>query len=276
MLSKISTIWRFILPVLILLVVAPFVLISQQTSQQLVAIQSNADEQAKTLVRLLNVTDELVNDKANISMRLLKDKGIALGVPSIEGVINIQDKVVPNLMFGDTQVTNLFNLVDDLSSLVGGTATIFVKDKNDFIRISTNVLKNNESRATGTLLNRNSKAFAALSNGKTFHGVVDILDEPYITRYDPMYDGLGVVIGAYYVGYKVDMKVLRDAVKNTRQLESGFAMVLDSNNKIRFHSSNVNYTEAERLFIEQPENWKFVTEEIPNWGFKVVVAYPLN
>lgn len=276
MFNKISTIWRFILPILILLVAAPFVLIEQQTSQQLETIQTNAAEQAKTLVRLLNVTDELVSDKANLSMRLLKEKGIALGEPSIKGVINIQDRVVPNLIIGDTQVTNLFNFVDDLSSIVGGTATIFVKDGHDFVRISTNVLKSNLSRATGTMLNRNSKAFAALSAGKTFQGVVDILDEPYITRYDPMYDDKGALIGAYYVGYKVDMKVLRDAVQNTRQLETGFAVVLDSNNNIRLLSAHAPLPKVEHLIQEQPATWKFVKEEIPNWGFKVIIAYPLS
>jgi len=276
MINKISTIWRFILPVLILLAAAPFVLITQQTSQQLDSIQVDADEQAKTLVRLLSVTDELVTDKADLSMRLLKEQSKVLGEPSIEGQIGFQDRVVPNLIFGKIPVTNFFKLVDDLSSVVGGTATIFVKNGSDFIRITTNVLKTNDSRATGTRLNPTSKAFTALSQGKVFHGVVDVLDEPYITRYDPMYDAKGSVIGAYYVGYKVDMKVIRDAVRNTRQLKSGFAMVLDGNNKIRFHSAHVQFSQAQRLFHEQPDDWKFVTEEIPNWGFKVVVAYPLS
>ena len=276
MFNKISTIWRFILPLLILLAAAPFVLISQQTTQQLDNIQANAAEQAKTLIRLLNVTDALVSEKANVSMRLLKERVMAMGEPSIEGVINIQDRIVPNLIIGDTQVTNLFSLVDDLSSLIGGTATVFVKDGNDFVRITTNVLKKNGSRGTGTILNPNSNAFVALSAGKTFNGVVDILDEPYITRYDPMYDEAGKVIGAYYVGYKVDMQVLRDAVQNTRQLKTGFAMVLDSHNKIRFLSSHIPFAKAEQLFHEQPESWRFVKEEIPNWGFKVLIAYPIS
>ncbi len=276
MINKVPTIWRIILPVLMLLAAVPFVLITQQTSQQLDSIQMNADEQAKTLVRLINVTDELVTDKVDLSMRILKEQSQILGEPSIDGQVNSRGRVVPNLILGNTAVTNLFKLVDDLSSLVGGTATVYVKDGHDFVRVTTNVLKTNMSRATGTLLNPDSKAFTALSLGKTFHGVVDILDKPYITRYDPMYDASGAMVGAYYVGYKVDMKVIRDAVHNTRQLKSGFAMVLDGNNKVRFHSANVLLAEAERLFHAQPESWKFVTQEIPNWGFKVVIAYPLK
>jgi diguanylate cyclase (GGDEF)-like protein/PAS domain S-box-containing protein len=271
-----STIWRFILPVLILLAVAPFVLIQQQTSQQLDSIQAGAKEQARSLVRLLNVTNELVGEQVNVSIRLLKAQGKALGEPSLAGIVSISGKVVPNLMLGETQLFNNFRLVDDLSSLVGGTATLFVKSGTDFVRVTTNVHRANESRAIGTILNPNGKAIIALRDGKSFQGVVDILDEPYITRYDPIYDGQGNVIGAYYVGYKVDMKVLREAVQNTRQLKSGFAMVLDNNNKIRFLSSHISNSQAEHLLHEQPENWKFVREDIPNWGFSVVVAYPLN
>jgi len=110
------------------------------------------------------------------------------------------------------------------------------------VRIDTNVLRSDGSRAIATNLDPKGKAFSALSAGQTFHGVVDILNEPYITRYDPMYDDQGKIIGAYYVGYKVDMKVLREAVENTRQLKSGFAVVLDGHNKIRLLSSHVSRT----------------------------------
>ena len=72
--NNFPTIWRFLLPVLILLALAPFVLIKQQTSQQLDGIHASANEQAKSLVRLLNVTGELVGDQADAAMNLLKER----------------------------------------------------------------------------------------------------------------------------------------------------------------------------------------------------------
>jgi len=278
--KKVSTIWRFLLPVLILLATAPFVLISQQTTQQLGSIQAGAKEQAQALVRLLNVTDELVGEQANAAMHLLKERSLILGVPAVNGTIrldgSIDGKVVPNLMLGKVPLTNRFGLVDDVTSLLGGTATLFVKSGDDFVRVMTNVRRSNGSRAIGTTLSQNGKAIVALRAGQAFHGVVDVLGEPYITRYDPLYDAHGHLIGAYYVGYKVDMQALRDAVNNTRQLKTGFAVVLDDNNKIRFLSSHVSRSQAEHLLQEQPENWQFVREDILNWGFKVIVAYPLS
>lgn len=274
--KKISTIWRFLLPVLILLAVAPFVLTGQQTTQQLDNIQASAREQALTLVRLLNVTDELVSEQANAALNLLKQRSSVLGAPTVDGTVNVDGWAIPNIKLGETQIANHTDLVDGVSSLLGGTATLFVKSGDSFVRVATNVKQKNGSRAVGTTLNPDGKVIIALRNGQAFHGVVDILGEPYITRYDPLFDEKKQVVGAYYVGYKVDMKVLRDTVENTRQLKTGFAVVLDDANKIRFLSSHISRSEVATLLQSQPDSWVFVTESIPNWGFKVVVAYPLS
>lgn len=72
------------------------------------------------------------------------------------------------------------------------------------------------------------------------------------------------------------MKVLRDTVENTRLLKTGFAVVLDDNDQIRFLSSHVTHAQAEQVLHEQPANWLMIREGIPNWGFKIIVAYPLS
>lgn len=274
--KRLSTISRFLLPLLLLFIVAPFILVKQQTSQQLDRIEAGASEQAKTLVRLLNITDELVGEQVSSAMRLLKERGAALGGATINGTIKIGGKVVPNLLLGNAQQTNRYELVDEVTNIVGGTATLFVKSGDDFVRIATNVRRGDRTRAVGTILNVNGKAITALRKGQAFHGVVDILDEPYITRYEPMFDEGGAVVGAFYVGYKVDMKVLRDAVQNTRQLKSGFAVVLDDHNQIRFHSAHVSQALAEQTLAQRTKEWLFATEVVPDWGFKVVVAYPVS
>ncbi|PPC89359.1 MAG: diguanylate cyclase, partial [Methylotenera sp.] len=221
--KKISTIWRFLLPVLVLLAVAPFVLTGQQASQQLDNIHAGASEQAHTLVRLLDVTEELVSEQANSAMRLLKQRSQELGKVHIDGLVQFQAMTLPNLKMGETEVAGHFNLVDGVSDLFGGTATMFVRSGDGFVRIATNVKQDNGARAVGTVLNPKGKVIGALLAGKEYHGVVDILGQPYITRYDPVFDENGQVIGAYYIGYKVDIKILRDTVENMRQLTTGFA-----------------------------------------------------
>jgi hypothetical protein len=82
----------------------------------------------------------------------------------------------------------------------GGTATLFAKTGDEYVRVSTNVPKDN-GRATGTILDPKGKAIVEINAGKAFYGEVDILGKPYITGYEPIKDGSGAVIGIWYVGY---------------------------------------------------------------------------
>ena len=57
------------------------------------------------------------------------------------------------------------------------------------------------SRAIGTILDPQGKAFAAIAKGESYFGDADILGNPYITGYEPIRDASNNVIGIYYVGY---------------------------------------------------------------------------
>ena len=273
---KISTIKRFLLPLLLLVVAVPFLLTSQQTSHQLDHRHAEAKEQALVLARLLKVIDVLVSDQADNAMRLLKTQAGAMGESAVAGEVLIAGRTIPDLQLGAISLADNHLLVDSVSALSGGTSTVFVKAGDDFVRVATNVKHKNGLRAVGTKLNPQGKPITALRQALPFSGVVEILNEPYITRYEPIQDKTGAVIGAYYVGFKVDMKVVRDSVQGIRQLQSGFAAILDADDEIRFVSSHINPHEADIIIKSQPENWAFVQEQIPDWGFKVIVAYSID
>ena len=72
--------------------------------------------------------------------------------------------------------------------------------------------------------------------------------------------------------------MLREAVEQTHILQSGFAVVLDTNGKIRFVSENVlpdNIMPDKVMKVLQSTDgrWTLVRQDIPHWGFKVIVAY---
>jgi diguanylate cyclase (GGDEF)-like protein/PAS domain S-box-containing protein len=274
--KRIPTLWRFLLPVLALLVLGTLILSRHQTLQQLENIETSAHDQARSLIRILSVTDELISEQVHASMRLLKERGFRLGTPRIDGQVTIGERTLPRLLLGNQPLANNFELVDGVTDLLGGTATIFVKDGDDFVRVSTNVRQENGERAVGTLLNPRGKAIAALHQGRSFHGEVDILGTPYITRYEPMRNAQGDIIGAWYVGYKVDMKVVREAVENTRYMKEGFAAILDDKQNVRFASSQVSAQEVLRALNSPRDQWMVVREQVPGWGFTVLIGYPMS
>src|SRR5262245_26397583 len=75
------------------------------------------------------------------AMALLKAKTAKLGAPSIKGEDAVAGKSVPALYFGSTKMNNNFAVVDEVKKEAGGTATLFVKSGEDFIRVATNVQK---------------------------------------------------------------------------------------------------------------------------------------
>jgi hypothetical protein len=135
------------------------------------------------------------------AMQLLKSKTAKLGAPSVSGEEAVAGKILPALHFGATKMNNNFVLVDEVQKEVGGTATIFVKNGDEFVRVATNVKKDDGSRAIGTILDPKGKAMAAIAKGESYFGEADILGKPYVTGYEPIRDASSSLIGIYYVGY---------------------------------------------------------------------------
>ena len=100
------------------------------------------------------------------------------------------------LLAGDLRLNDATQVVDEITRIVGGTATVFLGDR----RIATNVRAADGSRATGTTLAPGPVHDAVLRDGRAFRGEADILGVAYVTAYDPIRDAQGAVVGVLYVG----------------------------------------------------------------------------
>lgn len=149
------------------------------------------------------VANAQADPRVQKSMAALKGATAKLGAPKVDGMEAVSGKDATALYFGTTKVNNNFEVVDAVVKENGGTATLFAKTGDEYVRVSTNVPKPDGSgRATGTILDPKGKAIANINKGEPFYGEVTILEVPYITGYEPIKDASGKVIGIYYVGYK--------------------------------------------------------------------------
>jgi PAS domain S-box-containing protein len=101
------------------------------------------------------------------------------------------------MMAGSYVLNGNYELPDTITSIFGGTATIFMGDT----RISTNVLKKDGSRAVGTRLT-GPVYDAIFRDNRSYRGEAMILGVPYYTAYDPIRDPSGKTIGVLYAGIK--------------------------------------------------------------------------
>ncbi len=97
-------------------------------------------------------------------------------------------------------------LVDNVTRIVGGTATVFRWDsaKGDYVRITTSVKRDDGTRAIGTVLGVANPVFASVRAGKAYAGEAVILGKPYFTQYVPIFVADGSVGGVLYVGVRKD------------------------------------------------------------------------
>ena len=239
-------------------------LVRQQVADNVTAIQA-----------AFVTTETLMEERSHASMNLIKDVISARGGAEKGPPVTVTDKTVNDIIVGGRSQAGNFEIVDYVTSIMKGTATIFSKDGDRFVRITTNVMKDDQKRAVGTLLNNTTRAYAALSKGVGFYGVVDILGSPYITGYEPLYAKNGEYIGITYVCYKAELPVLSEALDRAHLLKSGFVAIVDDTS-VRYLPSWSSKEQVQRAIDSKDGSWVVNREPMPEWGLTVVSAYPIN
>lgn len=109
-------------------------------------------------------------------------------------------------------------------------ASTFVREGDQFVRVSTS-LQGKEGRiATSTVLSHDNPALAELARNKPFTGVVVLYGKQFISHYEPIADKYGQVVGAVAIGFDVKL-ALQPVIKELLAVhigEGGYAYVLDA------------------------------------------------
>jgi Cache 3/Cache 2 fusion domain len=155
---------------------------------------------AATLLALCSTAALASNDPKDAISKL--DARLAkIGTAKLEGTDKAGEKTVGAMYFGARKINNNYDVVDEIKKSTGASATVFVKEGDEFIRVSTNVLTPEGKRGVGTPLAR-AKAYEAVSKGESYCGQVDVLGTPFDACYNPVKDSGGKIIGLTYVGFK--------------------------------------------------------------------------
>lgn len=169
-------------------------------------------------------------------------------------VVNIE---APVLKHG-SDILNLNNhQVDAFNKMTGGSvATIFVRDGDDFIRIATSLKKEDGSRAIGTKLDRAHPAYMPMLKGEEYLGPAKLFGKDYMTKYRPIKDKQGKVIGILFIGFDItsSIKGMLDEVAKIKVGETGYVFILDMKGTAILHpaqkgKSMIEAKDADGRFI---------------------------
>ncbi len=130
------------------------------------------------------------------------------------------------------------DVCDRFTSMTGGSvATIFERKGDDFLRIATSLKKEDGTRAVGTTLDRNHPAYQLLLKGETYIGKATLFGKDYVTKYVPVKDSSGNVVGVYFIGFDITktMKHLKDFIRSIKVGKTGYMYVIDSKGTLIVH-----------------------------------------
>uniref|UniRef100_A9AA11 histidine kinase n=1 Tax=Methanococcus maripaludis (strain C6 / ATCC BAA-1332) TaxID=444158 RepID=A9AA11_METM6 len=144
---------------------------------------------------------ENVDELVNIDIKGTEDsidstdsvQDSAMALISIEPIYNVDGTLLGAAMAADI-LNKDYSIVDTVKDASKDATTIFL----DGVRISTNV-QDNGGRAIGTLVSEEVYKYVVL-DGNTYYGRAFVVNEWYLTAYEPIYDSDGKIIGMLFVG----------------------------------------------------------------------------
>ncbi|APA87923.1 Cache 3/Cache 2 fusion domain-containing protein [Paraburkholderia sprentiae WSM5005] len=144
--------------------------------------------------------------------------------------VDIGGTAAPTFKAGGKVLNLDFTIPDQFLERSGAVATIFARNGDDFVRVTTSLKKQDGTRAVGTLLDRKGPAYAPLLGNRSYTGLATLFGKRMITQYRPIADASGRVIGALFVGVDVDKEIqsVEDGIRALKIGASGYYFVLDA------------------------------------------------
>ena len=167
---------------------------------------------------------------------------------------------IPELLINGQTAFGNFDLVDKIAKLTEGTATIFQMIPQGMLRISTTVKKADGTRAMGTFVPTDSPVYQKVVKGETYYGRAFVVDQWYITAYQPIFDSVREVIGVVYVGIKETgvYADLKEKIKSKVIGKTGYLYLVDTKGNVLWHPS----LEGKSLYDTKDAEGKYFMQDI--------------
>lgn len=184
-------------------------------------------EFADSTVEILRVYDEAARKAATKDIGLFKRE--FQGNFSVTMPASGEMSSLPLLLDRGIALNGNTKIVDEFTQATGAVATIFVRQGDDFVRITTSVTKADGARAVGTSLDKAHPAYPLMISGKPYNGRATLFGKTYATYYEPIVQS-GQTIGILFIGTDLSevLASLTELMRSRRPFESGAVYAVDA------------------------------------------------
>jgi methyl-accepting chemotaxis protein len=182
------------------------------------------------LVDMIDTFNRQLEDEVAIKARIFQGYFTERISEDPTKTVDIKGRQVSVLKHGAEDLNLDFTIPDKFTTLTGVTATVFVKQGEDFVRISTSLKKEDGSRAVGTPLDHAHPGYARLTAGESYTGMANLFGKLFMTQYNPIKNAEGKVIGALYVGadFSTQVKRIKEKIKSMKIGKTGFFFAVNA------------------------------------------------
>lgn len=240
-----------------------FIIYEQNRETLEESVHKSLEDQVRSIIRNLEIMRQSVQKQVNGNQKVsnhLFYSGEPFNISDNEQISMVaidQDSKEKHTVFlnkwylGEVQIQNNFNFVDKIQSLVGGTVTIFQKIDKGFLRVSTNIIQKNGKRAIGTYIPNQSPVIKEIMAGKTYIGRAKIIDEWYITSYEPIKHN-GKIVGILYVGVKEqNAEAIKNMILKMKIGKKGYAATSNEKGILLIHPTSLGMDISQETFFKE-------------------------
>jgi methyl-accepting chemotaxis protein-2 (aspartate sensor receptor) len=144
--------------------------------------------------------------------------------------IDIGGVATPTLKSGGQTLNRHFEVVDAYTATTQAVATIFARQGEGFVRVTTSLKKENGERAIGTRLDPAHPAHDRLLQGEAFTGKARLFGRDYMTRYLPQKDKSGRVVAVLFIGldFTTELEALKERIRSVKFGRTGYIFAVDA------------------------------------------------
>jgi methyl-accepting chemotaxis protein len=205
--------------------------LTHSAGKQVNALAVNAiSEQVTGVVDMIEMVNASLNAEVDNYTRLFSHFLPENFELDTRNPVMVGDQSSPVIKAGGNTLNLDSKIPDDFLARTGAISTVFARRGDDFIRVTTSLKKQDGTRALGTLLDNTSPAYVKIMSGQSFSGLATLFGKKYITKYQPVRDAQGSVIGILFVGVDITQEYanLRVKILSKRIGDQGYFFVLNS------------------------------------------------
>jgi methyl-accepting chemotaxis protein len=147
----------------------------------------------------------VMNDAVSDARSAARSFSVLFGAAAPEAKVVVEQNSLKSVTLDHLPKLKDHMMVDRTAQSIAGVATLFEKQGNDYVRVTTNLKKEDGSRSVGTKLAADHPAQSVLAKGEAYFGPATLFGKNFMTGYFPIKSSAGQTVGLLFIGIPMEV-----------------------------------------------------------------------